>query len=475
MKNDSRPVIIQGGMGVGVSGWRLARAVSKLGQLGVVSGVALDMVFARRLQLGDPGGHVRRALESFPFQEMVQRVLDRYFIEGGKAPDTPFQGKASWSVPATEQQDELIVLANFAEVFLAKTGHHGLVGINHLEKVQVPTLPSLYGAMLAGVDYVVIGAGIPRAIPAVLDRLAAGQPVELKLDVRNADAGKGFFTRFDPGRFCQGRTISPARPRFLPIVASTTLATMFARKYGGVDGLIIEGPTAGGHNAPPRGTLQIDERGEPVYGPRDVPDLETIRKLGLPFWLAGSQAGPHRLAEALRIGASGVQVGSAFAFCEESDMRPELKRQVFQLSGRGMIDVFTAPVASPTGFPFKVLQLEGTCSDQAVFDRRTRVCDMGYLQHAYQKPDGTLGFRCPSEPVQHYVRKGGNAQDTRDRKCVCNGLFANIGLGQLRRGGEPEKPLVTAGDDVTAVARFLQPNARSYRAADVIEVLLAGV
>ena len=32
------PVIIQGGMGVGVSGWRLARAVAERGHLGVVSG-----------------------------------------------------------------------------------------------------------------------------------------------------------------------------------------------------------------------------------------------------------------------------------------------------------------------------------------------------------------------------------------------------------------------------------------------------
>lgn len=56
------PPIIQGGMGVTVSGWRLARAVSKEGQLGVVSGTALDLVLARQLQLGDVGGHLRRAL-----------------------------------------------------------------------------------------------------------------------------------------------------------------------------------------------------------------------------------------------------------------------------------------------------------------------------------------------------------------------------------------------------------------------------
>jgi len=42
------PVIIQGGMGVGVSSWWLAQAVARTGQLGVVSGTALDAVLARR-------------------------------------------------------------------------------------------------------------------------------------------------------------------------------------------------------------------------------------------------------------------------------------------------------------------------------------------------------------------------------------------------------------------------------------------
>lgn len=60
------PVVIQGGMGVAVSDWRLARAVSLTGQLGVVSGTAVDVLMTRRLQSGDPGGHVRRALAAFP-------------------------------------------------------------------------------------------------------------------------------------------------------------------------------------------------------------------------------------------------------------------------------------------------------------------------------------------------------------------------------------------------------------------------
>src|SRR5271169_3286179 len=79
------PKIIQGGMGVGVSNWRLAQAVSKLGQLGVVSGTGLDATFVRRLAEGDPGGHMRRAVDAFPFQDAATRIWREYFVPGGKA------------------------------------------------------------------------------------------------------------------------------------------------------------------------------------------------------------------------------------------------------------------------------------------------------------------------------------------------------------------------------------------------------
>src|SRR5512139_2918445 len=87
----SHPVIIQGGMGVAVSGWPLARAVSRLGQLGVVSGTALAVVLARRLQLGGPGGELRHALAQFPFPRMADRILRDYFVPGGIPVTAPFK------------------------------------------------------------------------------------------------------------------------------------------------------------------------------------------------------------------------------------------------------------------------------------------------------------------------------------------------------------------------------------------------
>src|SRR6266581_1963039 len=84
------PTIIQGGMGAGVSHWNLAQAVSRLGQLGVVSGTAIDQIFVRRLQEGDPGGHMRRGLNRFPFRKMAERIWETYYIPGGKAEDQPY-------------------------------------------------------------------------------------------------------------------------------------------------------------------------------------------------------------------------------------------------------------------------------------------------------------------------------------------------------------------------------------------------
>jgi len=126
------PQIIQGGMGAGVSNWELAKAVSSLGQLGVVSGTVLDGILSRRLQDGDVGGHMRRAFSHFPFPEMAARVLARHFIEGGRPAGTPYRPIPMYSRTGSPRElIELCILGNFVEVFLAREGHDGPVGINH--------------------------------------------------------------------------------------------------------------------------------------------------------------------------------------------------------------------------------------------------------------------------------------------------------------------------------------------------------
>ena len=469
----SLPLIIQGGMGAAVSGWRLARSVSRSGHLGVVSGTALDTVLARKLQLGDASGRIRHALRHFPVPGVALRILAKYFIDGGKALSAPFIPTPLPALQPGSRLTELTVAANFVEVFLAKEGHRGLVGINLLEKIQLPTLPSLFGAMLAGVDYVLMGAGIPRHIPHVLDCLAKGDAVELKVDMAGAGPGEEVHAAFDPRKFCGDLVLSLKRPAFIGIVASATLALTLAKKsHGRVDGFVVEGETARGHVAPPRGPLQLSPGGEPIYGPRDKPDLAKIRDLGLPFWLAGSYGQLGKLAEARRLGAVGIQVGTAFAFCKESGISTEIKKRLFEKSRLGEARVFTDPLASPTGFPLKILQLEGSVSEDDIYAKRPRVCDLGYLRQTYRKPDGTPGYRCPGEPVEDFLRKGGTLEETLGRKCVCNGLLATANLGQIGFSGEPEPTLLTAGNDIGTIHRFARRGRDSYSAFDVIRRLL---
>ena len=470
------PIIIQGGMGAAVSDWRLANAVSRTGQLGVISGTALDIILARRLQMGDPGGHMRRALAAFPLPEMAQRVLDKYFVEGGKAADEPFITKPMVSHKPSDRTTELLVIANFAEVYLAKEGHGNPVGVNFLEKIQVPTLPSLYGAMLAGVDYILMGAGIPKAIPGILDRLAEALDVEMRIDVKGVTDKGDPYVRFSPSHFAKSLVGKLPRPKFLAIVSSHVLAKMLATKSSGeVNGFVVELPVAGGHNAPPRKKGEFNEIGEPVYGERDEVDLDAVAELGKPFWLAGGYADPHQVKAALATGATGVQVGTAFAYCNESGFTREVKDRVIEKSRAGEVKVFTDAVASPTGFPFKVVELEDSMSDQEVYEKRERICDLGYLRHGYERENGTIGWRCPSEPVDDYLAKGGELSETIGRKCLCNSLLSNVDLPQVTPKGEREGMLITSGDDAAHVARFAPEGSTEYSAADVIEYLLSDI
>jgi nitronate monooxygenase len=463
-------------MGVGVSNWRLAQTVSKLGQLGVVSGTAVDQVLVRRLADGDKDGQMRRGLDAFPFPEMARKIWNDYFVPGGKPSGTPYPTTQMHQRRDSRNLLELLMVSNFVEVFLARQGHLNKVGVNFLEKVQLPHLASIYGAMLAGVGYVLMGAGIPLHIPGVLDNLAAGKPAEYRLAVTGAAASQDTMMRFDPAEFADGRVPLLERPRFLAIVSSNTLATtMLRRASGRVDGLVIETPTAGGHNAPPRGKLQLNAAGEPIYGERDKVDIAELRELGVPFWLAGGYGHADKVKEAVDMGAAGVQVGTAFAFSEESGMRADLKRSLLGQARSGTGKVFTDPLASPTGFPFKVAQLAGSYSDEGVAQARTRVCDLGYLREPYAIGEDKIGYRCSAEPVANYVAKGGKIEDTVGRKCLCNALMANIGHAQTRKDGSAEPPLVTIGDDLNTASQFLEAGQLSYSAVDVVRELLSKV
>jgi hypothetical protein len=133
----------------------------------------------------------------------------------------------------------------------------------------------------------------------------------------------------------------------------------------------------------------------------------------------------------------------------------------------GTATLRTDPRASPTGYPFKIVERPG---DRAAHESRRRMCDLGYLRVPVRREGGRLLYRCAAEPVEHYVEKGGDPADTVGRRCLCNGLTATIGLGQHRSGDRPEPELITSGDDLMSIGMFLEGR-RSFTADDVIDYL----
>jgi nitronate monooxygenase len=112
-------------------------------------------------------------------------------------------------------------------------------------------------------------------------------------------------------------------------------------------------------------------------------------------------------------------------------------------------------------------------SEESVYQSRMRICDLGYLRHAYKSADGQVEQRCPAEPVDDYLKKGGTLEETVGRKCLCNALMADIGMAQKQSDQSFEKPLITAGDDLNNLMKILagKVNRESYCAADVVKFM----
>jgi len=481
-------LIIQGGMGAGVSDYVLAREFSIAGKgkvLGVVSGVALNEIMVRRLQSGDPTGKIRYALSKFPDQEIAQGIIDKYFIEGGKSPEqryhsSPFpifnQGD-NRVLSLNKNLEELIVAANFVEVFLAKEGHDNPIGINYLYKIQWPFLPSVYGAMLAGVDATLIGAGFPKEFSKVLDGFCTGESALIQIPVAGTE--EDYFIRFDPENIFKNCP-ELSRPFFIGVEGNH----ICAKGVPDADAYVFEEKEGGGHSMPCR-SGKLTARGEPKYGEKDAMDLDKLKRIldkneeinryRQPFWRAGGYAGKLKLAQ--EEGAVGVQIGSLAALSRHSGIYPELRNRVLDAILDETLDIidengklvhtviFKDPLVSASGFPFNVTQVKGTLSERQLYDSRIRKrCDLGYLAEPYLD-NGTVRLRCPGEKIEDYVnKKGGNVENTYGRGCLCNSLLTNLGYNSPN-----ELALVTLGSDIDSIRAIVKRHGRDYGADECID------
>ncbi len=469
----SYPTIIQGGMGIAVSSWQLAKEVSIAGELGVISGTAIDSVVARRLQDGDLSGDIRRAMGAYPHQDTIKEITDRFYIEGGRAEDKPYLDVPKLSIKGNLFSNKLLAVASFVEVWLAKEGHDGLIGMNILEKIQLAIPAQLYGAMLADVDYILIGAGIPAQVPHLLNEISQGNKVAMKVDV--ADTKDKHYLHFDP-RTLGLDNFPIKRPLFLAIVTSHALVAYLNKdEETKPDGYVIEYHVAGGHNAPPRAKNHVNDEGEAVYNELDIPNLEKIHASGSPFWLAGGYATPEKVKEAISYGAQGVQVGSLFALANESGFTNENRSSILVSLADPTMRVMTDASASPTGFPFKVIQNNQTLSNDNLYKERTRICDLGYLRTMFQREKGGIGYRCPAEPLDNYEFKNGEVDQAQGSKCLCNALMADIGLGQVRPDGRTEISLLTFGSDLDGPRALRQLHPDGWNAVQALNFLKSAI
>jgi nitronate monooxygenase len=107
-----------------------------------------------------------------------------------------------------------------------------------------------------------------------------------------------------------------------------------------------------------------------------------------------------------------------------------------------------------------------------LFEGRKKVCNLGYLRNLYKKQDGSVGYRCPAESKAAYEKKGGVfCKTTEGKRCLCNALFATVGLPTIYNDGTIEKALITIGSKVDSIKDLIKRKA-NFSAGDVVDFIL---
>ncbi len=170
----------------------------------------------------------------------------------------------------------------------------GLLAVNVMRAVS-EYAPYIRRACESGIDAVVVGAGLPLDLP----ELCSDFPRVLLVPI-----------------------LSDARGIAL-------ILKKWERKGRLPDAIVIEHPKlAGGH----LGAAKIEDLADPRFDFENViPEARALlRALGaeerVPLIPAGGINTPQRVRELFALGASAVQVGTAFAVTQEGDAHPEFKR-----------------------------------------------------------------------------------------------------------------------------------------------------
>lgn len=181
------------------------------------------------------------------------------------------------------------------EIRLARSLTSGIIGINIMVAARGFS-EIVKTAIEEGIDLVVAGAGFSR------DMFGLGQE--------------------------SGTPI-------VPIVSSVKLAKISQRL--GAAAIVVEGKEAGGHLGTSTSIREL------------IPDI--AKAVDIPVVAAGGVLSGQDIVDLIKMGASGVQMGSRFAASEESNAAPALKR--FYLKSKP-VDIVV--IHSPVGLPGRAVR-----------------------------------------------------------------------------------------------------------------------
>jgi nitronate monooxygenase len=333
--------IVQGGMGVGVSLYPLASAVAREGGVGIVSSACLDRLVSKRT------------------------------------------GKKLTTYEATLE-----------EISLAKAAG-GYAGINIMVALVRDYESSVRGAIDAGADVIISGAGLPLGLPSI-------QP--------------------------------PKDTALIPIVSSPRALELICKKWEKLgyrpDATVLEGPLAGGHLGFKIDSINLEANTLENLLP---PVKDMARKYGdFPVIVAGGIYTHDDIVRFLKMGADGVQMGTRFLATEESSASPLYKKAVIDATEEDII-VAHDP-GSPCGLPFRIIR-QSPMYVSALRKLRKPKCDKGYV--LLKDAEGKFS-RCPAK------------QSNEHTFCICNGLLSSADYNPRE-----EEPLYTVGTSAYRVDRIV--------------------
>ena len=328
-------------MGVGVSLYPLASAVAAEGGVGIVSSAVLDRLLTKR----------------------YNKKFNAYE-------------------------------AAYAEVSLAKS-KGGVAGINIMVAIMRDYEASVKGAIDAGADMIISGAGLPLSLPSIA---------------------------------------KPKDTALVPIISSARALEIICRKWERQgyrpDAAVLEGPLAGGHLG-----FQLDQidREENRLENLLPPVKDVAKKYGdFPIIVAGGIYTHEDIKYFLELGADGVQMGTRFLATVESSATDEYKKAVVMARKEDIV-VADNP-GSPCGLPFRVLKYSPMYVE-ALARKRPPKCNKGYV--LMKDSEGRL-TRCQAR------------ESNESSFCICNGLLSSAGYNP-----DKENPLYTVGTNAYRVDRIM--------------------